>query len=354
MSRCLSIRRICCGALVLAVGGLCVCSAQQSGRHRGRPIEFSTSSSDEVTTNLHQLTSKKDGLKQLEEDLYSPLQSFTPRSSLEGVSVPPPRAPAPSAIQSKRIKELLDRRKNWVFMTPEDLLSAPTAEQVLKKPEYGPDGQEKKDPRPLEAYYDRLTTKHSAKPKPRQPTDDDLFSIVKKPNSPDPFAKEMDLPKGVKESAQELKSFFEPGEDKPLFSEEAKPSSPSDPFRIGVRQPSQEQMQEHKKYMDQYQALLDLHTHPAVAPSSTMPTPAFADLSRPFAKSATESPALASTMPRSALEMQADVVNPRLGPAALPDINSRALGEPRSAIPKVDTRRATPAAPDFTAPRRSF
>ena len=57
------------------MSGLLVCSAQTGGKERGRPIEFSEPRSDEVTTNLHQLTSKKDGLKQLEEDLYQPLQS---------------------------------------------------------------------------------------------------------------------------------------------------------------------------------------------------------------------------------------------------------------------------------------
>ncbi len=83
-------------AVTLAVSGLLICSAQTAGRQRGRPIEFSAPKSDEVTTNLHQLTSKKDSLKQLEEDLYKPLQSFAPRSSLDGVVAPPVRPPSAS------------------------------------------------------------------------------------------------------------------------------------------------------------------------------------------------------------------------------------------------------------------
>ncbi len=35
-------------------------------QERGRSIEFSAPKSDELSTNLHQLTSKKDSLKQLE------------------------------------------------------------------------------------------------------------------------------------------------------------------------------------------------------------------------------------------------------------------------------------------------
>ena len=132
MSFRLSSLRICCGLVVVAVISLLPCGAQTGGRQRGRSIEFSEPKSDEVTTNLHQLTSKKDGLKQLEEDLYAPLQMFTPKSSLEGVAAPLPRPPAGSVIQSKRAKELLERRKNWVFMTPEDLLAGPTVEEILK------------------------------------------------------------------------------------------------------------------------------------------------------------------------------------------------------------------------------
>ena len=86
MSFRLSSLQVCLGAAAaVALSGLLVCSAQAGGKERGRPIEFSAPKSDEVTTNLNQLTSKKDGLKQLEEDLYRPLQSFSPKSSLDGV-----------------------------------------------------------------------------------------------------------------------------------------------------------------------------------------------------------------------------------------------------------------------------
>src|SRR5512137_1118385 len=116
MSFRLSSLRFCSGAAALAVSGVLVGSAQAGSRESGRSIEFSAPRSDEVTTNLHQLTSKKNGLKQLEEDLYRPLQSFAPKSSLEGVVAPPVRPPSSSVIESKRVKELLERRKNWVFM----------------------------------------------------------------------------------------------------------------------------------------------------------------------------------------------------------------------------------------------
>ena len=122
-------RQICLGATILVLSGLLVCNAQPGGKQRGRPIEFSVPRSDEVTTNLHQLMSKPDGLKQLEEDLYKPLQLFAPQSSLDGVVALPTRPPPTPVIQNKRVKEMLERRKNWVFMSPEDLLAAPTVER---------------------------------------------------------------------------------------------------------------------------------------------------------------------------------------------------------------------------------
>ena len=144
-----------------------MCSAQAGGKQRGRSIEFSEPKSDEVTTNLHQLTSKKDGLKQLEEDLYKPLQivhaqEFARRRRRS--ASPPPAGPV---IQSKRAKELLERRKNWVFMSPEDLLAGPTVEEILKAPEYDADGQEKKELPPLERYYQRLAAKRPGGKQPQ-------------------------------------------------------------------------------------------------------------------------------------------------------------------------------------------
>src|SRR5574340_1635244 len=101
MSFRLPIPRICLGVATVALGGLLTCNTQAGGKERGRSIEFSESRSQEVTTNLNQLSSKKDRLKQLEEDFYGPLQSFAPRSSLEGVTAPPPRPAMRPAVPSK-------------------------------------------------------------------------------------------------------------------------------------------------------------------------------------------------------------------------------------------------------------
>ena len=344
--------------VVLGLAGVLMCSAQSKGSQRVRPIEFSAPRSDEVTTNLHQLTSRKDGLKQLEEDLYAPLQSFTPRSSLEGVMVPPPRAAAPSPVQSKRAKELLERRKNWMFMTPEDLLAAPTVEQILKTPERGLDGLEKKDSPAMERYHERLTAKRPAKRQPAQPFEESLSNLARKPSSSktDPGREEADLPTGLKESTQELKTLFEGSDNPSPFSEAARSRSLSDPFGFGTKPPSQDQVLEHKKRMDQYHTLVDSTWHPPTVQSLGSTLPTLADLSQPAEKPMAPSPGFSSSSAFKALNAQMDVVAPVLGPARLPDVNAQAIGQTRSSsdLPKVQARRVMPPPPDFTAPKRAF
>src|SRR2546423_15251976 len=52
------------------------------------------------------------GLKQVEEDLFKPLKTFTPKSSLDGVFVPPSKPLPPRRIDEKKFQDKLDREKN--------------------------------------------------------------------------------------------------------------------------------------------------------------------------------------------------------------------------------------------------
>ena len=349
--------QICVGAAALVVSGFLVCSAQAGGKQRGRSIEFSEPKSDEVTTNLHQLTSKKDGLKQLEEDLYKPLQSFTPKSSLEGVVALPPRPPAGSAIQSRRAKELLERRKNWEFMSPEDLTAGPTVEEILKTPRYDADGHQKEDLPPLDRYYQRLTAKRPGGKSPNQLKDDDLFGPPGKANLHDQLAAHDDstLPSGVRESAQELnKKLSESDTTRAPFARGATRSSFSDTFGLGDSAPSKERMLEHKKFLEEYHSMVDPNWQPPAAANPVNPFAGLAEAARPTGKPAAGLGVSASPAPRTGLEAQWDVINPMLGPAGLPDVNAQALGQTRSApvFPKVESLKVV--TPTFTAPRRAF
>src|SRR5215470_20145736 len=82
--------------LVLTLGAsiLFAFSGKTAERQPGRAIQFSEKRTDEVSTNLSQFGNRKIGLQQLEEDLGKPLQTFNPKSSLDGVFNFPVRQPS--------------------------------------------------------------------------------------------------------------------------------------------------------------------------------------------------------------------------------------------------------------------
>ena len=108
--------------------------------------------------------------------------------------------------------------------------------------------------------------------------------------------------------------------------------------------------------MDEYRAVLDasFHTPPTAAPSG--PFTGFADQATPAGKSAAGLPSASSLTPHKAFDAQADILNPVLGPAPLPDVNAQALGQtrPSAAFAPTELPRVTPLTPAFTAPVRPF
>src|SRR6267154_1499457 len=154
-------------------------NVQAGEKQRGRSIEFSDRKSSEVTTNLNQMGSKRDGLRHLEDDLGKPFQTLNPRSSLDGIFTPPMHQPSAPNIPSKRAKELMERQKNWIFMTPEDLAGAPTEEDIFKLREYDKDGQEKKKSTPLERFMEKQKADRKGNLKKSDPKEDDLELALK-------------------------------------------------------------------------------------------------------------------------------------------------------------------------------
>ena len=360
MSFRLASHQICLTAATVALSGFLVCGAPGGGKGRGRPIEFSLPKSDEATTNVYQLTNKKDSLRQLEEDLYKPLESLAPKSSLDGVAAPPPRAPSTSVIQSKRVKELLERRKNWGFMSPEDLMGTPTVEDVLKTPQLGPDGQEKQELPAFERYYQRLATKPEGADNPLQSKSAELFGTPDKPDARDkraPQEEDSNLPSAVREGAQKLTKMVEPGSSDSPSARAATHGDLHDIFGLGNHPLSKEQIEEHKKYMDDYRSVVDPSWRPpAVAPAGNLLSIIAADAAPPASKPAAGLPTSLSPVPHTALEAQMDVTSPQLGPPGLPDLNAHALGQarPTLALPTAQPTRVAPPAPNFAAPKRSF
>jgi hypothetical protein len=352
------------GAAAAVLSSVLVCSAQTGGKGRGWPIEFSGPKNGEATNDLNQLTGRKDGMKELEEDLFRPQQSFSPPSSLDGIIARPTRPQAAPLIQNKRVKELLERRKDWVFMNPEDLMATSAAEEILKSPQYGPDGQEKKEMPMFERFYRSLVTKQSGANNLMGSKNGDLFGQPTRSNSRDELdtEEESNLPGGLKESAEALKKQFEPGGSDNPFLRGATRGNLLDTFGLGVKPISKEAMQERQKYMDEYHTVVDPSWHPPAVGTPGNPLAVVAGGVAPAWKPTTGLPTTItpSTAPSPALrtgfDSQLDVVNPMLGPAGLPDVNVQALGQtrPTLALPKIESSRVAPVAPTFKAPSRSF
>ena len=356
-----------CALAALVWGGFLVCTAQAGGKERGRSIEFSRPKSDEVTTNLHQFSSKKESQKRLEEGFPSFLQPFSPPSSLDGVAESLPRPPIGSAIPSKRVKELLERRKNYIFMSPEDLVKGPPAEEIFKVSEYGPDGQEKKKLSPIEQYYHRQDAKRAADRKLSQAADDGFSGTSRKRNSRDDFAArndstardDLDLPSSLRESEQALKKQF--GSDAADAGLDTAPKRDmySDIFGLGENAPSREDTLKLKRPMDDFSSInsfSDANRQPAFgAEGPNILTGSFG-LTPRLSQSLPGIAGLPAEKRHDGLEPQLGTINPIFTPNAPLDVNVQSLGPSslQPLTPRIELPRATTPTPTFAAPRRPF
>ena len=73
--------------------------------------------------------------------------------------IQPQRPQAERVTPSKKAKEMMERKRNWVFMDPDDAAEGPSMEEVFNVHEYDSDGQEKKSHSALERFYEKLDRK---------------------------------------------------------------------------------------------------------------------------------------------------------------------------------------------------
>jgi len=337
----------------VVLSGYWVCTVQAGGKERGRPIAFSEPKSDELSTNLNQLTSKRDSLKALEEDLSKSLQTLSGKSSLDGVPAPSARPPSGPVIPSKRVRDLLERRRNAIFLTLEDLAPAPTAEEILKVPEYGQDGMEKKKKKdPIELYYERQDTKRAADLKPTRPRETEPLRMPDNlsPRDVSPRRDDSDLPPALKEREQEIKKLFETETGPPTASPTPVwRSSFADVFGLGENTPSREQTLEHKKRMDDFRSILEFRR-----PASSSPDgPTVLNGSPDQAQRAANPFAAPDAF--SGGDSPLGPINPIFSPTGPLDVNEQLLGPSSLAplAPKTEPPKR-PLTPTFVAPRRPF
>ncbi len=132
----------------------------QRAPYRGvRPIEFSEPRSDVISSNVNQLrTPKQTSLQDLEKEIKKPFELLSPGSEpAPRLSTTPALRTPQSAARTKQMKELLEKRNEWIFLDPEDYHGLGlTAEEMLRVTEYEPDGRVKKEKTPLEQYYEKM------------------------------------------------------------------------------------------------------------------------------------------------------------------------------------------------------
>src|SRR5262245_27248677 len=151
----LSFAWVLAGTTVLT--GCLAAHGQQSSAGRRRKIEFSDPGGSAVTSNLNVIAHEKTAIQNPAENLKQPADLFGPGHSLQGIGAPLIPSSPPSSVNSKRLKELLEKRHEWLFLETEDYQSGLTAEEIFGIPEYGPNGEVKEKQSPLERYFERLS-----------------------------------------------------------------------------------------------------------------------------------------------------------------------------------------------------
>ena len=346
---------------ILTGGFLTGFNATTAEVRHGRPIEFSDPKCPEIATNLNQINSRRSGLKDFEVDLTKSFQQgFSSRSSLDGIPEQPARYTAPPVIQSKKARELLDRKKNWAFMAPEDLTSGPTAEEIFNLPDYGPDGKEKKKRSPVELYYDRQEREEraGAGKRERDRESEDIFATHKRAPSRD----DADLkdPSTHSEELSDSQRMLRRAFSDSKATDNLVDSSPSaDIFRLGnntVAEQFDPQKAYRKAYREHFEKLLEPSSIVSTAPqvsglpllsgsldqSSAAPVPALDQMqsaSRPSVFDSISAGLASPLQPTGVSDPMVKAFGPWNTPSAFPKSDQPKVAPPSSLLDFVPARK---------------
>ena len=349
----------------LALGfALCV-SMEPRGHAQGtqrphRDIELSETNSAEILTNLNQLSSKKEGVSQLEDQLRT-LNQFTPKNLQPRFSVP---YVSPRVVPSKTMQELLDRQKFW-GMTPEELgVGAGGSDKSDPFSAFSRDSFEaKKSSSSLQQFYDALNRSENAGQNTPRSSDKNLLGPKSKDfeSSPDSdFVDDSDLPAGVRDKAKRLQDFLNknPGsmfntvKPRPTFDKFLGFTEPN-PAADAVRGPKSSM----ETFMDQFKKVLDSQT------AGVRVDPTVSALVAPSAgaaQPATPYPSLDS-LPSSphheVTQTTPGTINSVPNPSTMQDLNAATLNawNPMYSPPKLELPKVTPPSPpNLQFPRRKF
>ncbi len=168
----------------LLVGALFVAAplayGPESPPKRGQAILFSDPKSGVMASNAMQSATEKPALKNLPGDSKKSFEAFNSEDSLSGALMPMAQPAPPPMISSKRVKALIEKRKDWVFLSPEEIVGVQSAEDALQASEYDADGKEKGKAKPVQRYRERLDKSRAAMT--NQVQSDGIFSMDSLPD----------------------------------------------------------------------------------------------------------------------------------------------------------------------------
>lgn len=365
------LKSACVLAGTAVAAGFIVAQAQQALPSGGRKIEFSDPGSGVIASNLNAIATGKSPFPNLENELKKPNEMFQPGGSLQGIGEPLiQRAPA-SGVNSKKLKELLEKRQDWQFLDLEDYHSEQSVEEMLGIPEYGRNGELKEEKSPLERYYERLDRANA--PVTNRTRNDSSFSMeLGFGNKSDRSLQELNRndkenePGGMAEVEDPLRQLLRGNPGNPLFPDKTKPTG----FSAVFGQPeawkpeTSDATRAQAARMEEFKRLWDTHTLPSLPSSSIPGIPPF----DPFKPSGSTTPAFA--LPRNAEPTPAAPITPIAplrdslsplpttfgaiaGPLDLPVVPPGTPSLAPAPPPLGPTRAVAPAA-DFNIPKRRF
>jgi hypothetical protein len=341
-----------------AANGLLVGHAYAQGKPQPRrSIELSETNSAEILTNLNQFTTKKDGFRQLDDQLRS-LKGISPQNTMDGNFDLPFRPQSSTTLPNKAVKELLERKNNW-GLTPDELGITTTTSDADSLSTFG-EGKSDSKKSSLQQFYDALNGTGAGRPTADRYNENGSITPGKRssfsePNSSDDEAK---LPAGIRDQAKQLKQAVnDDGEG--VFRAVQAHTSFENFFGLNDNSPAPDQTMAPKttteSFLDQFKKGLNSQSagsklDPAL--NSLLP----GETQRPVAFP------LGDSLPKSrhndlTLSAPGDV-NAAISRAVLPDVNSTVLNQwnPLYTPSKLETPKVTapPIPLNMEFPRRPF
>jgi len=244
--------RWCAAAAVMLGGAMTLNAAPANGRPAGRSIEFSGADNPVVSTNFHQAEKRADTLKQVEQDLRAPLDIFSFANPGNALDAPIQRyTPRPL---SKQALQQMERNKNWILMTPEELLLGSSGEEALKPSGSGAE-ERAKQARLQEYYLRRSGLRPGAQGGPWRDSEGAAWGAqLAKEGS----AEDAAMPANIRASEKALLKAVTSGLDDESSSLSHAHSGFSDIFHMGgEKSPAEERsMLQHKANMQEYRRVI--------------------------------------------------------------------------------------------------